>query len=66
MALLERDSQRTIFSCPLNHIARFGMDVNVMSLEVGALNPRAAGVYFLETPKAKEAFAMLDMQSKRW
>eukprot|EP00043_Microstomoeca_roanoka_P028842 m.19723 g.19723 ORF g.19723 m.19723 type:complete len:733 (+) comp8733_c1_seq1:395-2593(+) len=67
--LFHRDTHQCIVEWPLNHILRYGMDVDVLSVEVGALmNPNAAGVYLFEMSSGHHthAFEQLQMCTQLW
>eukprot|EP00053_Salpingoeca_punica_P013129 m.118343 g.118343 ORF g.118343 m.118343 type:complete len:504 (-) comp16115_c0_seq3:477-1988(-) len=65
IALLDQNSGALLYAWPLNHIKRYGKDVNVFSMEIGSLN-RNAGIFFFETPTSDDVFAVVKSYVNAW
>ncbi len=60
VALLTQKSWAVKFLIPLTSIKRYGTERTIFSLEVGSVKPREQGVYFFQSPRAKEIFTVMN------
>jgi hypothetical protein len=65
IALLDQRNAQVLVTWPLNHIRRYGKDINVFSIEIGSLN-RNAGIFFFETPFCDDLFDVVKSYVNAW
>ncbi|EGD78732.1 hypothetical protein PTSG_01712 [Salpingoeca rosetta] len=67
--LFSRDTHERVAEWPLNHILRYGLDNNTLSLEIGErMNPQYAGMYTFEMSNGHHitAFDTLQRYTQLW
>lgn len=65
VTLLDAKKKKTLHTWPIEHVLRYGVDEDTVSLEIGRINTTGPGVYYFNCPAADDLFNALDIRCSR-